>query len=155
MSPRDASPYVGPRPFETEQRHLFFGREKEAGDLLAFVVSNPVILFYAISGCGKTSLLNARLIPQLKEEEFIVLPAARLSGVLPDDVPAGEIQNIFVYNALLGICGTTAELRELATASMSEILRRITSSNEAGKHTVRVLIFDQFEEIFTRHLDRW
>lgn len=155
VSPRDPSPYVGPRPFETEQRHLFFGREKEAGDLLAFVVSNPVILFYAISGCGKTSLLNARLIPQLEEEEYVVLPVARLSGVLPDDVQVGDIQNIFMYHTLLSICGATAEAQALATASISEILHRITSSGDAGEDTVRVLIFDQFEEIFTRHLDRW
>ncbi len=37
--PLAANPYVGPSTFKTRQAHLFFGREREARDLLARVVS--------------------------------------------------------------------------------------------------------------------
>ena len=60
------NPYVGPRTFRREQSHLFFGREREARDLLARVVSERLLLFYAQSGAGKSSLINARLIPGLQ-----------------------------------------------------------------------------------------
>ena len=81
------NPYVGPRTFDYEQRHLFFGREREARDLLARVLSERLLLFYAQSGAGKSSLLRTRLIPQLQEERgFVVLPVGRVSGELPAGV---------------------------------------------------------------------
>ena len=74
------NPYVGPRTFERAQGHLFFGREAEARDLLARVVSERLLLFYAQSGAGKSSLINARLTPALQEAGFAVLPVGRVSG---------------------------------------------------------------------------
>ena len=75
----NTNPYVGPRTFSERQRHLFFGREREARDLLARVLSERLLLFYAQSGAGKSSLLNTRLIPQLRDEEgFVVLPVGRV-----------------------------------------------------------------------------
>ena len=96
-NPPMANPYVGPRTFTYEQRHLFFGREREARDLLARVVSERVLLFYAQSGAGKSSLLHTRLIPQLREEEgFAVLPVGRVSGELPTGVT--DVANIYLFN---------------------------------------------------------
>ena len=80
------NPYVGPRTFTRAQSSLFFGRESEARDLLARVVSERLLLFYAQSGAGKSSLINTRLIPQLQEEGFAVLPVGRVSGELPAGV---------------------------------------------------------------------
>ena len=74
----ELQPYVGPRPFERDDQALFFGRESEASDLLSLVMAHQDVLFYAQSGAGKTSLLNARLIPMLEQKGFEVLPVARL-----------------------------------------------------------------------------
>ena len=62
-----ANPYVGPRPFTRKEWERFFGREREARELLALVIAERLVLFYAQSGAGKTSLLHTRLIPQLEE----------------------------------------------------------------------------------------
>jgi putative ribosome biogenesis GTPase RsgA len=56
---------IGPRTFTREQRHLYFGREREARDLLACVLSERLVLFYAQSGAGKSSLINTQLVPGL------------------------------------------------------------------------------------------
>ena len=81
------NPYVGPRTFTAADRKRFFGRETEAAGLLARVVSERLLLFYAQSGAGKSSLLRTRLIPQLQEERgFVVLPVGRVSGELPAGV---------------------------------------------------------------------
>ena len=89
-----ANPYVGPRTFSQEQRHLFFGREREGRDLLARVLSERLVLFYAQSGAGKSSLINARLIPQLREIGYAVLPVGRVGGELPAGV--AEVENVYL-----------------------------------------------------------
>ena len=78
-----ANPYVGPRTFSYEQRHLFFGRDREGRDLLARVLSERLVLFYAQSGAGKSSLINTRLIPRLRDVGYAVLPVGRVGGELP------------------------------------------------------------------------
>src|SRR5512137_2366904 len=99
------NPYVGPRPFEEADARdgRYYGREREARDLLALVVRERLVLFYAQSGAGKSSLLNARLIPDLRAQGFEVLPVGRVSGVVPTTVDPAAISNIFVYNLILSL----------------------------------------------------
>ena len=66
MNTTERNPYVGSRTFQREDRDLFFGRDREARDLAALVSSERLILFYAQSGAGKSSLLNTCLIPDLE-----------------------------------------------------------------------------------------
>ena len=171
------NPYVGPRSFSYEQRRLFFGREREARDLLSRLLSARLLLFYAQSGAGKTSLLNARLIPQLQEEKgFVVLPVARVSGNLPEGV--AQVDNIYLFNLMVGIDEGENPAR-LAQVTLSDFLARLTrrtivdSAGEAHKGWVYdadlqspeapqnagarryALVVDQFEEIITAHPDRW
>ena len=74
------NPYVGPRTFTYEDRERFFGRESEAAALLARVISQRLLLFYAQSGAGKSSLINTRLVPKLREAGFAVLPVGMFMG---------------------------------------------------------------------------
>ena len=55
------SRYPGSRSFQDTDvdRLLFYGREHEKGALLHLVLAQDLVLFYAKSGTGKTSLLNA------------------------------------------------------------------------------------------------
>ena len=79
----DTEPYVGPRFFRREDQSIFFGRSREANELLSLVISHSVVLLYAQSGAGKTSLINAKLEPLLEDEEFEVLPIARMRTAFP------------------------------------------------------------------------
>ncbi|MCL4869223.1 MAG: hypothetical protein KJ063_09650 [Anaerolineae bacterium] len=146
------NPYVGPRTFLEEDARLFFGREREARELLSLVISEPLTLFYARSGAGKSSLINTRLIPGLRDEEFFVLPVTRVSGALPAKVT--EITNVFAFNLLLNLDPNQAEPQALAQTTLSEYLQR-TKEQLPDPTLARVLIIDQFEEIFTTHLDHW
>ena len=57
------------------------------GSLLARVVSERLLLFYAQSGAGKSSLINARLIPSFaRMRGFAVLPVGRVAGEMPAGV---------------------------------------------------------------------
>jgi hypothetical protein len=62
----DAKPYKGPESYETHDAKLFFGREEEAEQLRAQILASPFTLLHAQSGAGKTSLLNAKIIPGLE-----------------------------------------------------------------------------------------
>ena len=63
-----SNPYIGPRPFQREEKRLFFGREKIADELLSRITDNKIVIFYAQSGAGKTSLINAYLMDLLEHK---------------------------------------------------------------------------------------
>jgi tetratricopeptide (TPR) repeat protein len=155
-----ASPYVGPRPFERRHQSAFFGRGREVRDLLSLVTINRISLLYAPSGAGKTSLLNAGLIPLLESEGFAVMPVARVRGSVPHHVDPDSIPNIFVFNAITNWAGDEVDPAELVGASLADVFREpVTRRDETmgGEEVAvpRVVIFDQFEELFTFHTERW
>ena len=92
------SPYPGPRPFEPGEQRSFFGRDREVRELLSLIIAHPVVLLYAQSGAGKTSLLSAGLIPRLEEEGFDILPRARVQGSIPNELQLSEISNVYSFN---------------------------------------------------------
>ena len=170
------NPYVGPRTFAYEDRGRYFGRESEARNLLARVVSERLLLFYAQSGAGKSSLINARLIPQLREQEgFSVLPVGRVAG----DLPAGvdSVDNIFLFNLMSSIDQSSGGQAQLAQLTLGQFLEHLVTDDgiswrydpaamdeiEPGEvppggaeKTPRfALIIDQFEEIISAHAGRW
>ena len=98
LKPGRDNPYVGPRPYTRKEENRFFGRERESRDLLSLVVSERLVLFYAQSGAGKTSLINTRLVAGLEGRNFEVLPVGRVSGEL---LPGQQVENIYVANLML------------------------------------------------------
>ncbi len=152
------NPYVGPRPFEQHERRLFFGRDWEADELVALVIAHPVTLLYAESGAGKSSLLNARILPKLEDEEACeVLPVARVRGDIPPGIRTEQIDNLYAFNTLLRWTEESAVTPpQLVNLSLAEFLKsRPHQSDQEGDPALRVLVFDQFEELFTFYPERW
>jgi tetratricopeptide (TPR) repeat protein len=155
MIPIEHQRFVGPRPFERGEASLFFGREPESAELASLIVAHSNVLLYAQSGAGKTSLINAGLTPLLEGEGFEVLPAARVR--LPDDNSTGArtIKNIYVFNVLAGWGANNSaagRTEELTFASYLETRSRQLDSE--GQARPRVILFDQFEELFTFYPER-
>src|SRR5262245_14453144 len=94
------TPYVGPRPYERADAAVFFGRSGEADELMCRIIANPEVLFYSQSGAGKTSLINARLIPQLEDEGCEILPTVRIRQLVPGLRP-GAVKNLFAFHTLM------------------------------------------------------
>src|SRR5258708_12499012 len=80
------NPYPGPRPFKSEEQRFFFGRNRETSELSALISAHREVVVYAQSGTGKSSLLNAALIPRLSYEDLDVLPTARLAASIPEKI---------------------------------------------------------------------
>ncbi len=156
------NPYVGPRPYERGDRRNFYGRNREARDLLALILAQRVVLLYAQSGAGKTSLLNAQIIPTLEEKEgFKVLPVARVGSAPPPSIAPSAIDNVFVFCALMALAGEQTPAETLTGHTLRSYIQEHFIEQESPnaftreEHKPLLLIFDQFEEIFTTHRDRW
>lgn len=64
------TPFIGPRPFTEADADVFFGRRQDVAALVAEVVSTQIILLFAPSGCGKSSLISAGLVPAMRDKGF-------------------------------------------------------------------------------------
>jgi hypothetical protein len=149
------NPYVGPRPYERDDRRNFYGRDREAREVRALIVAEREALFYAQSGAGKTSLLNAMVIPALEEKDFYVLPVARVGSELPPGIESGQVDNVFVFSALLALAGEETSPETLLDHTLPTFLAEHYPEEDGEFVQPLVLIFDQFEELFTTHRDRW
>jgi Novel STAND NTPase 1 len=151
----DSSPFIGPRPYSSSERAMFFGRDEEVSRLVSLVIAHPAVLLFAVSGAGKTSLLSAGAMPALAEQGFEVLPRLRVraSGELPPDA-----QNAYMFSALLGLTrdGGNPETQPQGAVTLAERLAtEPRGTDRYGFPSPRLLVFDQFEELFTTHPDRW
>lgn len=151
---RERNPYVGPRPFERGEQSRFFGREREIRDLTSLVVAHRVVVLYSESGAGKSSLLNAGVLPLLEKKGFDVLPPGRV-GALPPTLRGIETANVFVA----GVVAQWAEANEVADAAragLADFLRsRERALDEEEESVPRAVVLDQFEELFTAHPELW
>ena len=165
---RPTNPYLGPRPFTQDDAYRFFGRDREASELYSLVTAHRTTLLYAESGAGKTSLLNAGLIPLLERGGFDVLPVARVSGRREEPLTRHTINNIYVLNcAEVWELGTgppfgmrNGEIDDhkqprLETTLTAALARRPQRIGPDGEALTRVAIIDQLEELFTTFPERW
>lgn len=143
-------PYVGARPFTRAEAPLFYARERAAELLTSLTIIHPLVLLYGPTGAGKTSLINAALIPRLEEMGFAVLPPVRVS--IHPATEQKRVQNPFVFNALTHCDDRQTEPGLLTQMSFSDYLREKRNNQDSGSIGAdsRVLIFDQFEELFTK-----
>jgi hypothetical protein len=143
---------MGADSFTEADGRFFFGREKEIRHLTSLVVSNRVVVFYAQSGAGKTSLLQAKLIPSLREEwEMLVLSGARVGGDLPPGLVLKKDDNVYVFNTLYSLAGEDARPREIVKVKglQEGLARYLERQDEAPRPCL--LVLDQFEELFSAY----
>src|SRR5215210_4479502 len=97
------NPYVGPRSFRTGE--TMYGRERETLELLDLIIAERIVLLYSPSGAGKTSLIQAALLPKLEQEGFHVTRPMRVSAEAPvqPERRAGAMGNRFVLSVLLSL----------------------------------------------------
>ncbi|MBK6619398.1 MAG: hypothetical protein IPG32_00395 [Saprospirales bacterium] len=58
--------YPGVRPFSRSQANVFFGRDKDCDELVQMIDLDKITVLYSKSGLGKSSLLNAAVIPAVE-----------------------------------------------------------------------------------------
>jgi hypothetical protein len=151
---KSIDPYVGPQPFQRTDSKRFFGREESTDELFSLVLASRVIILYAQSGVGKSSVVNAGLCPLLEKKGFDVLPIARVQGGLPAGKTAPQLGNPYAYFALAswGLQAPDAGAEGALNAALTRLPRE---TDRYGDPAYRMLIFDQFEELFTSFPACW
>lgn len=130
--------YPGIQPFGNDQSHLFKGREAEKRELLNLVILHPLVVLFAKSGIGKTSLLQAGISPQMPEHKLMPV-FVRLN--LTEFSPEAQVREALIQEGVL-----SNEIPDDLT--MWQYLKKARFVQH-GKPCTPVLIFDQFEELFT------
>ncbi len=151
-------PFPGLRPFEEEEEHLFFGREKAIAELLSRLRTSRFLAVIGSSGCGKSSLIKAGLLPAL----YCGFMAGAGSGwrtalFRPGDKPIGNLAKALAAPGILGEAGERRdeETRQIQGKLIETTLRRshrgLIAAVELARlpqHENILLVVDQFEEIF-------
>ncbi len=143
------NPWLGLFSYSEESRGYFHGRDEETAELCRRVQRKLLTVLFGQSGLGKTSLLRAGIVPRLRAEGFCPV-YVRIDYARNSPAPSEQIkQAIFKATAAAGYwtqAGTAIE-----GESLWEFLHhRGDLLRDADGHALMpLLIFDQFEEIFT------
>jgi formylglycine-generating enzyme required for sulfatase activity len=129
-------PYKFLHYFESADHPIFFGRDEEADILQNQIMAHKLTVLFGQSGVGKTSLINAGVIPQLEKEGYTSLYLRVLRE------PAVAIKQAVLQ--LLEDGGT-----ELSLAVRQEDLYAFLERTLPSESHL-VVFLDQFEEFFVR-----
>ena len=148
MSSGGREPYVGRRAFDVRDQDIFFGRQRERGELQALWAENSLVVLHGPAGSGKTSLIQAGLAPALWKSADVPLVGCVSLGssfpeaVLPDHNP---------YTLAVLSSWSPAESRtSLSQLSFTDFFRdRALTSGWSGTPAPIFAAIDQLEEIFT------
>ena len=147
------NPFPGLRPFEPNEDHLFFGREKEIDELLRRLRSTRFIQVAGTSGSGKSSLVRSGLIPAL-QSGFMVRAGSswRVLIFRPGEDPIGNLAAALNSSDVLG---TDEDLATTNRVLLEATLRRSTLGLVNAVRQARIpphdnllVVVDQFEELF-------
>lgn len=152
------NPWLGLESYK--EGEVLYGRDDDIRDLIQCVLNDVDTLLYGKSGIGKSSILNAG-----------ILPAARRSGYFPIIIRLShkdaEGYLFQIREAILSSMEISSEdkeavgrcIREVVECkdsgkeSMYEFFHRHTFHDKDGRRIKLLIIFDQFEEIFTLQSD--
>jgi len=136
----ETSPYLGLEKFGLDDFDKFFGRDKWIRDLTAHLKQKNVLLLLGASGSGKSSLIQAGLIPALKKEKSFT--GFKLLSFFPDVNP-------FVsFGSSLQRASYRQSEAKLDQNVKEDTLIQVVKSLK--KDARWVIFIDQFEELFTR-----
>ena len=147
------NPFPGLRPFEPDEEHLFFGREKEIDDLLRRLRTTRFLAIVGTSGSGKSSLVRSGLIPSLQSGYMAGAGSSwRIAMLRPGEDPIGHLAAALDGPTLLG---GASELAETNRVLLEVTLRRSSRGLVEAVRQARLpagdnilIIVDQFEELF-------
>ena len=123
------SPFKFLDSYTSEDRDIFFGRDREITDLYRRIFESKILLVYGISGTGKSSLINCGLASRFDDSDWLPVNVRRGSNIIENLNEAFNKQAITPLKKNL---------------SVSEKLQSIYLDHFKPVY----FIFDQFEELF-------
>ena len=137
-------PWLGLDSFSEHTRAFFYGRDEEVGELARRVQRKLLTVLFGQSGLGKTSILRAGIVPRLRGEGYCPV------YVRIDYGPEALLPAQQVRRAIEAVARYDGEALPAGESLWALLHQRSGSFTDAeGAPLMPLLIFDQFEEIFT------
>ncbi|MFN0204199.1 MAG: hypothetical protein ACKVTZ_21955, partial [Bacteroidia bacterium] len=163
MTTKKIHRYPGVKPFETAEKDLFFGRGRDIRDLYDLISLEKLVVLFGKSGYGKSSILNAGIVPKLVADheadeeayEIIKIRLGAFSEEKKDEkgkvIQARNLSPIdFLRHKLNQNTQIQADAAFLDNLSPEKTLWHDFKSRQSADKILRfVLLFDQFEEFFS------
>lgn len=147
--------FPGVKPFEVEDSPIFFGRDRDREDLSGIILLEKLVVLFGKSGYGKSSLLNAAVIPVLETKRNCKALQVRFGSSL-------DGQTISPKNLLVSRLEEKSKHAQdtsfLDSVCPEKTLwyyfkrSQIPSLQSSVRTKTWLLIFDQFEEYFLKPL---
>src|SRR5262249_19238113 len=127
---------------------IYFGRERITGDVIDKLIENQFVALHGDSGCGKSSLIRAGVMPRLERDHARSDVSWRTTSMLPRNAP---LQNLAA--ALTRLEGSTPDIRRQTDFRRilnlgTNAARHLTEQLRRSEHDYICILVDQFEEIF-------
>lgn len=102
-SSKPTAPYPGLRPFRQDEAKLFFGRDAQIDDVLARLKQHQFLGVVGTSGCGKSSLIRAGMLPALESGLMGELGSSWfIADMKPGDAPLTNLAKALMQSGVLG-----------------------------------------------------
>lgn len=148
--PEGSEPYRGLSPFLEEHFPIFFGRTAEIKELVSYVERGGLIGVIGQSGSGKSSLVQAGLLPRVRRGGLPGSDHWKVVIMRPGKDPFDTVFHAFaplLRKAGHAVDSEFAGVLAENTDAFAEVIDQVLAGQLAD---VRVLlILDQFEELFT------
>lgn len=146
------SPYPGLRPFRYDESDVFFGREKQIDLLITRLAVNGFLAVIGSSGCGKSSLVRAGLLPALNAGFMAQVGSKwRIAELRPGERPLRQLTRALTAADLFGSARAPEESAAFIEACLGRgplgLVEVVQSANMQHDQALLVLV-DQFEETF-------
>ncbi len=138
LAPDSFCPYIGLQPYTEEDRVYFFGRERDKRVIASNLFATPLTILYGASGVGKSSVLMAGVVPDLREKPRTAVALFR------------EWQRTDFQATLKSACADAVERAQQKPLAIDPSLPLddwLAEATRAFGGSILIL-FDQFEEYF-------
>ncbi len=153
-------PYMGLNAFSESDAQYYYGRESLTQDLIHSLQNSSFIAVVGASGSGKSSVVQAGLIPLLRQGKQIPNSEQWLvKTIRPGANPIDALAQKLGVRGQAGQAGQGSNISPLSPPSL--LLEGILHQGVEGfvywlrsqPHPMIVLVIDQFEELFTLTCD--
>lgn len=159
------NPWLGLKTYEEGQ--ILFGRNEEIEILSNNIINNVQTIIYGKSGIGKSSILQAGIFPIVRKQHLFPVNIRLVHNATPyneqiirhiGDSLAALRKETLDENGKKKEIFTKGSIKELvppvrADESLWEYFHRCKFYDETGTRIFPMIVFDQFEEIFTLEKD--
>ena len=142
-------PWLGLASFTEETQAYFYGREEEVAELGRRVQRKLLTILFGQSGLGKTSILRAGIVPRLRPLGYC--PVYVRIDYAPESPPPSDQIKQAIFRATQSSGQWSQSGVAVEGESLWEFLhhRDDVLRDASGRTLIPLIIFDQFEEIFT------